>query len=353
MVSAPNFQLGNFTMGNDRAKPRQIKVMSNISGLLPLLHDFSPNRKQTSTKLHLNLTIVKKVDSIGLSILLGLIFLRKDHPEDYEVKITWSQDSDVNRILSNLGFYKIFESLCLTNMRNGSTLDLFSYLPTYQNSQISFFNDKNISDGLQELILFRRKPDINRQQTLDLFSRSLKAFMAREKPRTFNHEQIIKVFLELAKNTYDHSTSGVGIAGLYKSKDMSNLETLQFVYCDTGEGICQNVRNFLASSEFPDSQRFSKKGGAVDFLYKAFQAGFSTKHGNGVNHGMGLTLVTQGAIGCGFNVLLRDAESIIDLSGINDYTHEKMRESFFRTTAPKLLMFYFVREIKSEARNSK
>jgi len=78
-------------MRDNRAKPRQIKVMSNISGLQTLLHDFSPNRKQTSTKLHLNLSLVKKVDSIGLAILLGLIFLGKDRPEDYEVKITWSQ----------------------------------------------------------------------------------------------------------------------------------------------------------------------------------------------------------------------------------------------------------------------
>lgn len=129
------------------------------------------------------------------------------------------------------------------------------------------------------------------------------------------------------------------------------------IVIDTGEGICLNVRKHFAMclKENDDSaKREVEKGSASDFLYKALQSGFSTKRGNGVNHGMGLTLITQGAAGCGFNVLLKDADSIIDLTSlIEPYSHGRMRSKFSRSTAPNLLMFHFEREMPSDTTNSK
>jgi ABC-type transporter Mla MlaB component len=332
-----------------RAKPRRIVVMSNISGIYPLLHDFSPARKETSFRLHVNLSNVRKVDSIGLSILFGLLFLGKKRPEDYVVNLTWSMSDNVNKALHNLGLLELIDTLSLGNVRNGYTVDLFDDLIDHPDSRKSADNGTFDSDGLQEVILFTPKSHTNRQEALNSFSLSLKKFMARDRPRTFNHEQIIKVFIELAKNTYDHSC-GIGIAGLHVFTDTLHAKKIQFVYCDTGEGICSNVRNYLAKSDLSEESSFFKqltgKGSAIDFLHKAFQAGFSTKRGNGVNHGMGLTLITQGAAGCGFNVLLRDADSIIDLSGIEEpYSHTKLRANSSRTTAPKLLMLYIEREM--------
>jgi len=330
-------------MGISRAKPRKLDLMANMTGVHPLLLDFSYNRKETSAQLHVNFSNVKKVNSIGLAIFLGLLFLGKKQPENYEVKLIWSKSDSVNQRLHKLGIVALLDTLRLENNK-GATIDLFDDSIALSEPQ-TLLADCNIfnANKLQRVILFYPRLHTTRQEALDSFSRSLKNFMEQESPRTFNHEQIIKVFIELAKNTYDHSY-GFGVAGLLISSGKNKAKTIEFVYCDTGEGICQNVRDFLATTSV--LKDLAKKGGSMDILYKAFEAGFSTKFGNGVNHGMGLTLVTQGAAGCGFNVWLRDAESIVDLSGIKEpYTHAKLRNKFTRTTASRLLMFHFEREM--------
>lgn len=214
-------------------KPHRIDIMTNMSGLHPLLNDFSHTRKETNSNLHINLSNVRKVDSIGLAISLGLFFLGKKPPEEYRVKLFWSNSDNVNYQLRKLGIVELLETLSLKNEQNGSTVDLFDNLtetPTIV-SLASDDNDVFYSDVLQEVILFYPKLYTNRQDALNSFSRSLKKFMARDIPRTFNHEQIIKVFLELAKNTLDHSF-GFGVAGLLIHDGANNEKTIQFIYCD-------------------------------------------------------------------------------------------------------------------------
>lgn len=339
-----------------RTKPHRIDIMMDMSGLLPLLNDFSHVRKESNSNLHINLSNVRKVDSIGLAILLGLIFLGKKPPGEYGVELISSNLNYVNNRLHQLGIVELLDALHLKNKKSRSTIDLFDTSPI-SSSHISYeqeSSDTPFLDGLQKVILFNPRRDTNRQDALDSFSRALKEFMACDAPRTFNHEQIIKVFIELAKNTFDHSF-GFGVAGLRLNSDSRN-KTIQFVYCDTGEGICRNVRRHAALNLMAGAtaMREVEKGSAMDFLYRALQPGFSTRRGNGINHGMGLTLITQGAIGCGFNLLLRDAESIIDLSGLKEpYSHSKMRAKSSRSTAPGLLMFHFERELPSDRTNAK
>lgn len=329
-------------------KARHLTIMPDISGEhAALLHDFSPKRKETSCTLRLDFSLVKKVDSIGLAVLLGIIFLEKEHPENYDVKIIWSKYEYVNEILNELCLPELIATL-RANAQTQSTVDIFYDLQNSGNFEVLKDSKTDPIPRLQKILLFiPEKPNTpnNRQNGINAFSKSLKAFLALDTPRTFNHEQIIKVFLELAKNTYDHS-NGIGIAGFNISKGLSSNKLLQFVYCDTGEGICQNVRRYLSSSDNVELKRLAIKGGVVDFIHKAFQPGFSTKDGNGVNYGMGLTLIIQGALGCGFHdIRLRDAHSFIDLSQIESSSHSQLRQFFSKTTAPKLLMFYFGREI--------
>jgi ABC-type transporter Mla MlaB component len=348
------------TMEKPKARARQLNVIADISGAYPLLHDFSPERKETSFDLHVNFSNVKKIDSVGLSILLGLIFIEKKHTENYEIeKLTWSNSTRVNEILNKL---KVVELLNI--LSNGNTKNMIQSKQANEES-LPFTSKKTFPSNtsldvepLQSIELFSPRAYPNRQDALDSFSRSLKSFMALDKPRTFNHEQIIKVFIELAKNTFDHS-NGIGIAGLTIYPAVNKAKMLRFVYCDTGDGICLNVRNYLSTApdlfgEPKSLNHLKKKGSAIDFLHKALQAGFSTKHGNGVNHGMGLTLISQGAAGCGFNIWLRDANSIIDLSDLDEpYTHESLRAKSAKTSARKLLMFHIEREIHIGTTNSK
>ena len=341
------------------AKPRKLKIFPDATGLHPLLNDFLYERKETSDEIYLDFLNVRKIDSIGLAILIGLLFLGKKSPEDYQINLIWSKHENVNLALSKLDIVELLDTITLvdkTRERQGVIADLFddtspssySYMP-----QALLVNNDTINPSeFQKIILFNPKSYANRQEALNSFSRSLKSHIRQDRPRIFNHEQIIKTFIELAKNTFDHS-DGVGIAGLLKTNNLDNTKTIQFVYCDTGEGICSNVRKFFKNSDDPLQRARAEKGGSMDMLYEALQPGFSTKPGNGINHGMGLTLITQGVMGCGFNLLLRDAETFVDLSSIEEpYSHAKLRRNFIAAVSPKLLMFSFERILQSDTANS-
>lgn len=329
------------------AKSRKLEIFPDATGLHPLLNDFLPQRKARSNEIEFDFLNAKKIDSIGLTILMGLLFLGKDSPGDYKVNLIWSRFEDVNRIISGLDIVELLDAITLADKAEGERGvidDLFTAPSSPHMTRALSANHNTLNTNeFQKIILFNPKAPLNRQEALNLFSRALKSHIRLDSPRTFNHEQIIKTFIELAKNTFDHS-DGFGIAGLQKN---INSKTFQFVYCDTGKGICQNVRNFLRESSDPSKRARAEKDGSMDILHAALQPGFTTKSGNGINHGMGLTLIAQGAMGCGFNLLLRDAESFVDLSEMEEpYTHEKLRRNFFATVSPKLLIFYFEREMK-------
>src|SRR5450759_260921 len=142
-------------MDKKRAKARQLDVMPNISGALSLLHDFSPSRKETSTKMHVNLANVRRVDSIGLSILLGLLFLGKRNLEDYEIQLTWSNSNNVNEMLRKLDIVKLLNTLSSGNISDG--------LQGYQSDKLIDSSEPQRLvggratyhvDDLQEIILF-------------------------------------------------------------------------------------------------------------------------------------------------------------------------------------------------------
>jgi ABC-type transporter Mla MlaB component len=342
---------------NSRAKPRQLTALPDITGLVPLLHDFSLERLETSTNLHIDLSNVKKVDSIGLSIYLALHLLGKRDPQDYVVSLSWSNFERVNSTLRELDIVNLLETFRFNVTRHGPTVELFDNPSKPSCAQIPAAASTPCADEFQEIVPFCPKSHANRQEALNSFSRSLKKFMARDSPRMFNREQIISVLLELAKNTFDHS-SGVGVAGLRTVLGPDKVKKMQFVYCDSGQGISRNVRDYLDKqsgsllNSKSEIKRLSKKGSAIDLLHKAFGAGFTTKPGNGVNFGMGLTVVSQGAAGCGFDVLVRDADSIIDLSGMKEpFSHAGMRAKAARTTATRLLMFLIERELESDRAN--
>jgi len=324
------------------AKSRKLEIFPDATGLHPLLNDFLTERKARSNEIEFDFLNAKKIDSIGLAILIGLLFLGKKSPGDYKVNLIWSKSEDVNRIISGLDIVELLDAITLAGKTGGGQGIIDDLFTAPSPRALSANNNTLNSNEFQKIILFNPKDRLNRQEALNSFSRSLKSHMRRDRPRTFNHEQIIKTFIELAKNTFDHS-DGFGIAGLLKN---NNSKTFQFVYCDTGKGICQNVRKFLRESSDPSKRARAEKNGSMDILHDALQPGFSTKSGNGINHGMGLTLIAQGAMGCGFDLLLRDAESFVDLSEMEEpYTHEKLRRNFFATVSPKLLIFYFEREV--------
>ena len=101
--------------------------------------------------------------------------------------------------------------------------------------------------------------------------------MRRDATQSFGQEQLVAILLELVKNTFDHST-GIGVLELQlPSKDMP----LVAIYRDTGQ----------------------------PFDLEAYSApGVSTKAGNGVNFGLGLMVVKQGAISAKFDFSVKRTE---------------------------------------------
>ena len=118
---------------------------------------------------------------------------------------------------------------------------------------------------------FRPDRHSDRQMQINNFSQAVKAIIRQDQPRSFNHEQIIVMLLELAKNTFDHSN---GIGHLEIRWD----DPLQISYGDTGAAFDVDV-----------CSRF----------------GVSQKIGNGINFGMGLPLIMSGAKGAGFKLYIQ------------------------------------------------
>ena len=137
---------------------------------------------------------------------------------------------------------------------------------------------------MSEHIKFNPGSCLDRQTALIEFSRSIKSIVRQEKPRTFNHEQLFIILIELAKNTFDHST-GVGMVDI---KMPDAIAPLFVIYRDTGP-------------EF--DWKFSS-------AYRP-----SSKAGNGINFGMGLVLIASAAEGAGFD---------LDISRSDEFTEFKL-----------------------------
>jgi hypothetical protein len=326
------------------SKPANLDVMSDVTGLMPLFNDFPRPETIKNKIVVLNLSNIKKTDSIGLAVLMGLVFSVIERTGS-QFRIQRSNQSEINKNMDDLNFFEIFKEFVGNAYIEN---DLFREGVELEN------NVKTSNSSIQKIIFFNpdRANKLNRQETLNSFSKNIKEFLRSLPTKSFNHQQIISIFLELIKNTYDHS-SGVGVMGACLKLNSNKVANeIRFIYCDTGEGVTLNVRRYYSNINSQNSDKTTKrkaeKNSAIDFLYEALQPGFSTKKGNGINHGMGLTLISQGAKGAGFNVKLRDADSFIELSDLTQpFTHSNMRSKSSKTNTPKLLVFDFEKVITS------
>lgn len=118
----------------------------------------------------------------------------------------------------------------------------------------------------------------DRQLALKDFSRAVKAALRQDVDRTFNHEQLMLMLLELAKNTFDHS-SGIGILNMQ-----------------------------LPAAGMPLSVNYQDTGEPFDWA-ACSAPGLSAKAGNGVNFGLGLAIVRQGCSCTGISLTVERLKS--------------------------------------------
>lgn len=339
-------------MRNITSKPRQLKPWPELIGILPLLSLMDNSTKRNGGKIHLDLTNVYRVDSIGLSILIARVIQILSTAKG-ELYFSMPKDVLVFKLLNELGLH---EHLIHAGLVPNPERSLFD--------DISFNCEKLQSSG-KEGILFERiisvvpSQDGSRDEIIANVKSQIKDFLRNDQGRQFAHEQIMVVLLELVKNTIDHSGSP-SILGLQLRFDKKYKGYLSFIYCDTGSGICSSVRRHMEllikkrdEGVGPSEQTFrlarlSQKGGFSDLIHWALQPGNSTKIGNGINFGLGLMMIVEAAKRCGFRLSVKDADSMVmltELSSLNvketsaPYSHAQIRQLGVAMCAAPLLMF--------------
>ena len=125
--------------------------------------------------------------------------------------------------------------------------------------------------GRRRIALGASRSPADRESVLRVFSQAVKAEIRKDLQRSFGHEQLVLMLLELAKNTFDHS----GGSGHLDLSLPSGTQPLVARYVDTGEA----------------------------FDWSACCArGISSKAGNGINFGLGLGIISNGATAAGLQL---------------------------------------------------
>lgn len=337
---------GNFT------KPFQIRAWSDLTKLNPLLKAVDKIPKREKARFHFDFSKVENVDAVGLSIHLSFIAKLRETVSDAIYFISMPESKRANQKLTELEVEKTIKQL---GFEETTEIDLFSNLAIYNTDTIcSFFENGELCQEL--LISIFPKSDIDRNQSVSEAQTKIKRFFRSLGDRRFAHEQVMIILLEMVKNTLDHSASPAFLGLSFKERSATG--TFSFSYCDTGNGIARNVRQYISDivkegeprgdslsligvSEAQKMLRLSNKGGFSDLWHWALQPGNSTKYGNGVNFGLGLTLIATGAHKCGIHLLMKDADSMCSLTKVKPpYSHSEIRQYSIKTSAPQLLMYY-------------
>lgn len=315
-------------------KPYQLKAWTDLHGLYPLLLDFGkvPSRKNMS--VHLDFSQVYHVDAIGASIFLARVLQFIENANHVSFTISFPESVHAERRLKSLG---ILEHLNLMQLEPQREQDLFNQVSSDGVSQLE--NEVKCSaDEHEKLIVL--VPGESRSKVIAYAKSEIKLFLNHSHTRRFAHEQFMIVLLEMVKNTLDHSGKPALLA-LY-ANERPRGGSLRFAYCDTGLGIGRTVRDYLDTNAIHDEKlvRLKKKGGFSDILHWALQPGSSTKVGNGVNFGLGLMLIVEGARNFGMRLSLKDADSIWQLGQMpSQYSHADIRKYGTATCAAHLMMF--------------
>lgn len=342
------------------SKPRQIKAWPDMTGLSPLLREQDLPARGRGVRFHIDFSHVEKVDAIGISIFLARLAQVSAGADEVKVSVSWPKQPETNSKLKALSLSQHLVALGLEDNPERSLFDLLD-----DSVMQNMLSGQPPGNGLEaeKIILIMPNPQGSRTSVIDGAKKEIKKFLAIDHERSFAHEQLMIILLEMVKNTVDHSGRPAFLGLSFKRS--SNGIHFEFSYCDSGDGIGRSVRRHIekVASEFSrnstDSDgifsgssgrllRLVKKGGLSDILHWALQPGNSTKSGNGVNFGLGLMLIVESARNCGIRLSLKDADSIWALTELSSpYSHSEIRQLGIKTCAAPLLMFHGEMERKN------
>ena len=327
------------------SKPRQIKPWPDLTGLLPLLRAEEALTKARAARIHLDMSNVNKVDAIGLSIFIAQV-CQILAGKEFQPVLTEPKNKRIARELEELGFQNLLAEL---NILSSEHQDLFS-----PNLTIDGAKTKKIRGSFNKIICVSPISAVNRSNEIARIKSEIKEFLSNDKNESFPHQQVMIILVELVKNTLDHSGNAALLA-LKLESSREGISQFSFAYSDTGLGICHSVRRHMAklvTSEIPNGdisdargqiseiRRLAAKGSFADLLQWALKPGNSTKHGNGINLGLGLMLIVEASRNCNVRVTVKDADTSMVLTELLSPTHSLIRRLGVKTCAAPMLIFY-------------
>jgi signal transduction histidine kinase len=331
------------------AKPHQIKALSDLRGFGSLLMDLRLDvGRDEIGKLILDLSFVTAVDAVGLAVLLARLadFSKQQRYDQFE--LIAPRISEINNTLDESGATNMILAILNQSVREASARNLELFPQPSNEPIVTQHATRKIRRGYVGLIAVDTCGGKSRHDLVVDVRQQLRNAFATIRGNQFNEAQIHIVVAELVKNTVDHSGSRAFIGVDVKLDSGDKCESIRLAYVDTGNGISQSVRSFLAkqlqllSPQPAELTRKIQKGSASEFIRDAFTPDFTTKPNNGVNFGIGLSLIQRGIKGAGFSGLLLDAQSAINITSFDvteTLSHEEIRRGSCRILGNPPLTF--------------
>ena len=324
------------------AKAHQIKALSLLRQLNPLLVDLLPKQKAVLIDhLELDLSFVTSVDAVGFAMFLARLSQVVERHRVARFAVRMPNMPNSLDLLNEMNAEQLLDEVLNAGLLGSAylTRDLFG-----DTDVGSGVKDRSLSvDRSRVLSVLHIDPNRgrSRQEWIEYVRKHLREIFASEPDKSFNREQIYVVVTELVKNTIDHSNARalVGIE-LRLDPTSGRCDSVQIAYVDTGKGIIQSIRDYLrsvADAMEPRDAELTRKvtnGSATEFIRDAFTPDFTTKPNNGINFGVGLSLIQNGAKGANFTCMLLDALSAINITSFDAL--ERVPHSVIRRGATKL-----------------
>lgn len=301
--------------------------------------------------MHLDMSNVNKVDAIGLSIFIAQVH-QIFFDREFQLIVTEPKNKKVAEELKILKFQDLLSAL---GILSDAHRDLFSL--SYESDQNDGKTGK-IRNDFNKIIHILPSSADKRTGEISRIKSEVKEFFRHDLDEKFSHQQVMIILVELVKNTLDHSGKAALLA-LKMTLSGNGSKHFSFTYSDTGDGICHSVRRHMASlagvATTADTEinsgrvkRLAAKGSFADLLQWALKPGNSTKHGNGVNLGLGLMLIVEASKHSNIRLTLKDADTSMVLTELLSqvhgdtapYSHALIRQLGVKTCASPMLIFH-------------
>lgn len=328
------------------SKPLTLTPFSELVGYLPFIQSFKVKEIGVGDVL-IDANGLCKADAIGSTIFFSNV--AKIYNDKTKTNILIRDNKSILSIYS--------PSVILDFLRTGikKQINLFEddeYSNLKENNTLEGVIETGgvlINDNLEAMLYIPTNNILSRDISLLRIRKFIQNYFLLNVNYNFNSGQIYQVLIEIIKNSIDHSETP-SVMAFSIEKNINGKHKFSFCHCEVGNGIVSNVRNFMGRSQNNILSRLSKKGAVTDFFHWAFTSRSSSKVGNGINFGLGLSTIISAAEGISMNLYLKDANSIIDMSGLpRNFSHTQIRQHQVTIAADHIPCFTYFGHVHSES----